>query len=176
MCVFAPSPSRASPLLREKLGPELTPSGDRPDRMFTSRSEYRVSLRADNADLRLTEKGRHVGVVRDARWQEFESTRRTIERGIEVLEDFRMAPEWWVSRGFEVRRDGNRRRYVVSPRLNEQDADFLEPRSRPSLTSQCVRPATLQGSHDRFAPRPCPVERVEARTWGARADRDRGQV
>ena len=80
------------------------------DRMFTSRSEYRVSLRADNADLRLTEKGRQVGVVSDKRWERYQSTSKNIEEGIEKLEQFRMAPEWWVSRGFEVRRDGNRRR------------------------------------------------------------------
>ncbi|GAA5851748.1 hypothetical protein JCM3766R1_000245 [Sporobolomyces carnicolor] len=101
--------SRADGFIGVLVDDLVTKGVNEPYRMFTSRSEYRVSLRADNADLRLTEKGRHVGVVRDARWQEFVSTRRTIERGIEVLEEFRMAPEWWVSRGFEVRRDGNRR-------------------------------------------------------------------
>ena len=56
-----------------------------PYRMFTSRAEYRLQLREDNADLRLTEAGRELGLVDDARWTRFETKREAITREIQRL-------------------------------------------------------------------------------------------
>jgi len=56
-----------------------------PYRMFTSRAEYRLSLREDNADQRLTEIGRGLGLVDDARWDHFNRKRDAVAREIERL-------------------------------------------------------------------------------------------
>jgi len=64
-----------------------------PYRMFTSRAEYRLSLREDNADMRLTEIGRDLGLVDDARWDAFSRKRDAVSRETERLKSTWVTPK-----------------------------------------------------------------------------------
>ncbi len=64
-----------------------------PYRMFTSRAEFRLQLREDNADMRLTEQGRALGLVDDARWQHFERKREAIATETERLKNTWVSPK-----------------------------------------------------------------------------------
>ncbi|KAL4071899.1 glucose inhibited division protein A-domain-containing protein [Scleroderma yunnanense] len=98
--------TRANGFIGVMIDDLITKGAEEPYRMFTSRSEYRMTLRCDNADMRLTEKGYKAGVVSKERWKAFQSDRNAIQNGIEALNSTVFSPTVWERYGFNTTKDG----------------------------------------------------------------------
>ncbi|PYH40826.1 tRNA modification protein MTO1 [Aspergillus saccharolyticus JOP 1030-1] len=105
----------------------ITKGVSEPYRMFTTRSEYRISTRADNADLRLTRLARAAGVVSDARWRSFTETEGQIQELQTLLSNTRMSSAAWARLGLPSRIDGSVRSAMDLLCLQETGIDRLIP-------------------------------------------------
>ncbi len=137
----------------------ITQGVSEPYRMFTSRAEYRLQLREDNADLRLTEIGRKFGIIDDARWQAFERKREAI-----ALEQERLRSTWVNPRSLPVE-DAQRvlgknieREYSLHELLLRPDVNYASlmtlagagiPVDDPYVSEQVEIQAKYQGYIDR---------------------------
>jgi tRNA uridine 5-carboxymethylaminomethyl modification enzyme len=123
----AMSLSRADGYIGIMIDDLVTKGVSEPYRMFTSRSEYRMSARADNADTRLTAMGRAAGVVGDKRWASFEREAQEIADLTKVLQEKTLGWTEWNRHGFNVRNDSTKRSAYDLLRMPNTTPSSLAP-------------------------------------------------
>jgi tRNA uridine 5-carboxymethylaminomethyl modification enzyme len=101
-----------------------------PYRMLTSRAEYRLSLRADNADWRLTEKGMKIGCVSELRKEKFLNKKYKINQGTELLKSLTISPNKLADLGINIKQDGvvrNIMQLLAFPDINFEILEKIWP-------------------------------------------------
>ena len=110
----------------------ITRGVSEPYRMFTSRAEYRLQLREDNADLRLTETGRRLGLVEDVRWRAFELKAAAVINEQARLKATRINPKELAQEEAErVLGKGIEREYALYELLRRPDVNYADLMSLP---------------------------------------------
>ena len=152
----------------------ITKGVTEPYRMFTSRAEFRLQLREDNADMRLTETGRRLGLVDDARWTAFNRKRDAVSRETERLRST------WVNPRNLLAAESER----VLGKAIEHEYNLFDLLRRPDVSYESLmsleggRFATLDVSRETLGDLAAPVlEQVEiAAKYSGYIDRQRDEV
>ncbi|MCX7552816.1 tRNA uridine-5-carboxymethylaminomethyl(34) synthesis enzyme MnmG [Marinicella sp. S1101] len=128
----------------------ITQGTNEPYRMFTSRAEYRLMLREDNADFRLTEKGRDLGLVNDQRWQSFAEKRKHVEGSLEHLKAVWMGPnnslgkKFMTQTGIDLSKETTAYDLLRRPEVNISMLMDLDEIKLPSTAEKVLEQVEIQ--------------------------------
>ena len=133
----------------------VTKGTNEPYRMMTSRAEYRLLLRQDNADLRLTDIGHEVGLISDERYEKFKKKKENIEKEIERLKKLTVKPTEEVN---EILRNAGTSELTTGTKMSELlkrteiKYDMLEKidKERPELTKQEKEEVEIQIKYEGY--------------------------
>ena len=153
-------PARSEAYLGVLVDDLITRGVAEPYRMFTSRAEYRLSLREDNADLRLTEIGRQLGCVDDLRWEAFNRKRDAVSRELQRLRSTWVNPRL-LGEAEALRVIGKpiEREYTLEDLLRRPDVSYRDLLTLVGRSGELLGGPAVEGASD-----PQVVEQVEIST------------
>jgi tRNA uridine 5-carboxymethylaminomethyl modification enzyme len=125
-------PTRSQAYLGVLVDDLITRGAPEPYRMFTSRAEYRLSLREDNADLRLTEQGRNLSLIDDSRWAFFQEKSAAVAAEVSrlaaaVVQPVDVGPELEAKLGSPLLREAHALDLLRRPELGYDDLNLVAP-------------------------------------------------